>query len=424
VPAPTTEGRLAAQDRGVASLRVLLTSFSFANLADGLTLVVFPLLAISASHSALDVGLVAAFRTAPWAVVAPLVGVFVDRLPLRRLLVSASVLRTVTLSIVATVCALGQLSIPFLVLVSFVVGIGEALYDVTAQTALPAVVGPDQLESANSKQTVISEVLHGFLGPAFGGLISIFGLQWGLLTGAVNYGLAALLAFRLGPLAAPSTTAPRGILTDMVVGFRSLWRNPLMRIFLIATGCLALSFAGWSSMFSLFAVAPGPLGLNSFQYGMVFSISASGGVTAALLVPRLARRLRRSHLLAFSVVAGAACLVAPTVVSSAVISAAALSLYGACVITWNIITVSYRQRCLPQEELGRVNATYRGFAWGLLPIGPVAAGIVGDITHSARGGMIAMAAVSMIAVFAVPMIYRYRSTLDGSGSGGGTNERP
>jgi hypothetical protein len=31
---------------------------------------------------------------------------------------------------------------------------------------------------------------------------------------------------------------------------------------------------------------------------------------------------------------------------------------------WNVITVSLRQRLIPDHLLGRVNSVYRFFAWG------------------------------------------------------------
>ena len=41
---------------------------------------------------------------------------------------------------------------------------------------------------------------------------------------------------------------------------------------------------------------------------------------------------------------------------------------------WNVITVSLRQRIVPDELLGRVNAGYRLLAWGTMPIGAAAGG--------------------------------------------------
>ena len=48
-------------------------------------------------------------------------------------------------------------------------------------------------------------------------------------------------------------------------------------------------------------------------------------------------------------------------------------------MVWNVITVSLRQRIVPDRLLGRVNAGYRLFAWGTQPIGALLGGIVGEL---------------------------------------------
>lgn len=47
-----------------------------------------------------------------------------------------------------------------------------------------------------------------------------------------------------------------------------------------------------------------------------------------------------------------------------------------CGVLWNIVTVSYRQRHIPDALLGRVNALYRFFGWGSLSIGALISGML------------------------------------------------
>jgi hypothetical protein len=47
-------------------------------------------------------------------------------------------------------------------------------------------------------------------------------------------------------------------------------------------------------------------------------------------------------------------------------------------IAWNVVTVSLRQRIVPDALLGRVNATYRLLAWGTMPVGAALGGLVGE----------------------------------------------
>ena len=43
-------------------------------------------------------------------------------------------------------------------------------------------------------------------------------------------------------------------------------------------------------------------------------------------------------------------------------------------VLWNIVTVSYRQRHIPDALLGRVNSIYRFFGWGMMPLGALMGG--------------------------------------------------
>ncbi len=45
-------------------------------------------------------------------------------------------------------------------------------------------------------------------------------------------------------------------------------------------------------------------------------------------------------------------------------------------MTWNVVTVSLRQRLIPDALLGRVNSIYRFFGWGSIPLGALFAGFL------------------------------------------------
>jgi MFS family permease len=45
---------------------------------------------------------------------------------------------------------------------------------------------------------------------------------------------------------------------------------------------------------------------------------------------------------------------------------------------WNVVTVSLRQRIVPERLLGRLNASYRLVAWGTMPIGAALGGVLAE----------------------------------------------
>jgi predicted MFS family arabinose efflux permease len=87
----------------------------------------------------------------------------------------------------------------------------------------------------------------------------------------------------------------------------------------------------------------------------------------------------RARVLASVLVIGGVGLAAPAVsptIPVAVLSGAAFSIAG---VLWNVITVSLRQRIIPDELLGRVNSGYRLLGWGTIPLGAALGGFVGEV---------------------------------------------
>jgi sulfite exporter TauE/SafE len=50
---------------------------------------------------------------------------------------------------------------------------------------------------------------------------------------------------------------------------------------------------------------------------------------------------------------------------------------------WNVVSVSTRQRMIPDALLGRVNSIYRLLAWGMMPMGLVLSGVLVSLGETA-----------------------------------------
>ena len=59
-------------------------------------------------------------------------------------------------------------------------------------------------------------------------------------------------------------------------------------------------------------------------------------------------------------------------------------------ITWNIVSVSLRQRLIPDALRGRVNSLYRLLAWGMIPIGTALSGLLVTWSTPALGRSVAL----------------------------------
>ncbi|GAA3071932.1 hypothetical protein GCM10020254_14710 [Streptomyces goshikiensis] len=85
-------------------------------------------------------------------------------------------------------------------------------------------------------------------------------------------------------------------------------------------------------------------------------------------------------------------------VPSVYAAGAALAIFACGTVTWNVVVVVLRQTLVPQHLLGRANSVYRLVAWGGLPVGAAAGGIVAAEvgTRAVFGvGAVAMALVAV-----------------------------
>jgi hypothetical protein len=66
-------------------------------------------------------------------------------------------------------------------------------------------------------------------------------------------------------------------------------------------------------------------------------------------------------------------------------------------IIWNTVSVSYRQRAIPDALLGRVNSLYRLLAWGMMPVGLALSGLVVKLVETVAERDTALAAPFVVA---------------------------
>jgi MFS family permease len=384
-------------------LKAMVAS-GFANLADGVLWVAFPLLAVQLTRSPLLIAGVTVAARLPW-LLAPVAGAFADRLDRRQSMVRVNLVRTVLLGGLALAVAVDLASLPMLYAVAVLLGIAETLFDTSAQSLLPAVVGRDDLTRANSRLFAVELVANTFIGPPLGGLLAAAGLAVALGLPAAAYLVgAACLALIVGSFRAAGA-GPAGstrLRDDIAEGARFVWRHPLLRPLAIMLGVQNMAFSAYFSVFVLFAVAPGPMGLSKAGYGVLTATLGAGSLLGSWLAVPVERRLGRVRTLVLSIVLNGVSLVVPVVTALPVPIGATMVAGGAGIVLWNVVTVSLRQRITPDRLLGRMNASYRLVGWGTMPLGALLGGAMAELL-GLRGAFL----VAALITFAVLAGFRY-----------------
>ncbi|WP_425038388.1 MFS transporter [Primorskyibacter sp. S187A] len=365
--------------KGNANYRRLFWSTGITNLGDGLSAMALPWLATLITRDPLLVALIGFGQRAPWLLFSLHVGVLTDRADRKRLILMADGLRFALTSLIVAMALMldthGVLEsywIAPLAALAFLLGTAEVVRDNAAQTILPSIVHNDDLEEANGRLWSVEHVT-ALIGPPLAGALIALWLPLPFLFDALSF-LMALLLVRLVTLAPRPEPARTAVLQEMAQGWHWMRGHPVILRLALMLGCL--NFAGMMVMAILVLYAQDVLGLGPLGHGMLLASGAAGGVLAGLIGPRIVARiggraavlaalgLQMSALLAYALVPFAlmACLAEATL------------LFGG--VLWNIVTVSYRQRLIPDALLGRVNAIYRFFGWGPLPLAALAGGLL------------------------------------------------
>jgi MFS family permease len=387
-----------------ANFHKALVASGFANLADGVLWVALPLLAVQLTRSPLLIAGVTVAARLPW-LLAPVAGALADRLDRRQSMVRVNLVRTVLLGGLALAVVADLATLPLLYAVAVLLGFAETLFDTSAQSLLPAVVSRDDLTRANSRLFAVELVANEFVGPPLGGLLAAAGLGLALGLPAAAYLVgAACLALLVGSFRAVGA-GPAGstrFRDDIAEGTRFVWRHPVLRPLAIMLGMGNLAFAAFFSVFVLYVVAPGPMGLSAAGFGILSAAVGVGSLLGTWLAVPAERRLGRVRTLVVSVVLSTAGLVVPILTASPVLVGISLAVCGVSMVLWNVITVSLRQRITPDRLLGRMNASYRLVGWGTMPLGALLGGALAEAL-GLRGAFLAAAAL----YFATLVGFRY-----------------
>jgi len=377
-----------------------MVASGFANLADGVLWVALPLLAVELTRSPLLIAGITVAARLPW-LLAPVAGAFADRLDRRQSMVRVNLVRTVLLGGLALAVAVDLASLPMLFAVAVLLGVAETLFDTSAQSLLPAVVDREDLTRANSRLFAVELVANTFVGPPLGGLLAAAGLAVALGLPAAAYlvgaGCLALLVGSFRAVGAGPAGSTR-LRDDIAEGTRFVWRHPVLRPLAIMLGVQNMAYSAAFSVFVLFAVAPGPMGLSKAGYGVLTATLGVGSLLGSWLAVPVERRLGRVNTLVLSIVLNALTLAVPVVTTLPVPIGASMVASGAGIVLWNVITVSLRQRITPDRLLGRMNASYRLVGWGTMPLGAALGGVLAEAL-GLRGAFL-VAALLTLAVLA------------------------
>ena len=386
-------------------------------LGDGIRITALPLLAAVITRDPVPVAAVSAAVWLPWLLFGLVGGTVVDRVDRRRLMEIGQVARMFVMGGLAAVVFAGAESIWLLILVAFLVGVGEVFVDTALQAVVPALVEQQQLDHANGRVIAAELLANELAGPPIGGFLFTIAHAVPFVGDAASFGASGLLLATVGGdfKASHGDREPASAWQDVKEGASWLFRHPVLRPIAFAIAATNFGFMAFGGVLVLFVHEK--LHLGAVGYGVIISAAAMGGLVGSVVAARIAERIGRGR----AIVAGLGLIgvfyAAVGLTSDPYLAGAMTFLAGFSGALVNVPGLTLRQLLTPNRLLGRVVSTFRMVGYGFIPIGALAGGWIADAwglraTFFVGGGVCFVAAVLLGFVVTEEAIRVARDALD------------
>ncbi len=344
-----------------------------------------PYFMLALTGDALDLGLTAAAETLPMLLFGLAAGVFLDRR--RRLgttLIGVDLVRAIAF-LVLSIAALSDWASPAIVfLVAFVVGAMAVLFDSGLQSWMTQSLLEDDLVAANS-DLGLARTLTLSIGPLAGGFIVAFagGFALAFAINAATFVASALFLALVRPIRPHAKPVREPFGEALKSGVKVLFADPRLRWATLGGTLTNFVFQPLEALLVLF-VATEVLDLETmnaaltdhgFEIGLFFALQAAIGSVGVAFAARVARRIPLGTMYVTGLLMlGGGFMVVALVANWFAVIPAGVAITG---VTWvNVALVTMRQRLAPAEQMGRVIAASRTFAWAGLPAGAAIGGLL------------------------------------------------
>jgi MFS family permease len=331
-----------------------------------------------------QIGLLGAAGTVATLVLSLFVGVWVDRIRRRPILIASDIGRTLLLGTIPLAALFGALRMTQLYAVMLADAVLDLFFSVAYRSYLPSLVNREDLVDANSKLTASAGVAEAGGFGLSGWLVQWLTAPFAILIDAISF-LASAVAIALIRTPEPDP-APRAkdtsLAREIADGARLIFSDRRLRAFGVNAILGGFSNSLVATLYMLFVV--NALGFKPGVLGVIFATGGASSLFGALAARRTANALGTGMAIAAGLaINGFALMLLPIAHGAGLISITLLvahQLIGDSAATISFINaVSLIQAITPRPMLGRVNASLRFLSLGSVLMGQLVAGIAGGV---------------------------------------------
>ena len=331
-------------------------------------------------------GLLSFMQMVPQLLLAPFVGVAVDRFDRRRILAAQLSVQALGLFALAGLASLDVLAVPMIAVIVVIMGIANAFAYPASSSLLPSLVPMSALQSANAINSMMGNLTRIIAPWIAGRLIDISGITAALLFGAGMYVPAAgmmllvpLIAAAMpvtaagGPLQPAAAPSVRRDIGEAIAYIRT---NRLSRSAL--ANDIAPYLFGLSHIALLPAVAKDTLGGDASTLGLLYSVAGAGAMLGTLGAGLLTGRGLRGPTIWTSLIGFGVGLLIVAMGSGQSLVLTGLFIAGAFQMLYIIQNDTLVQTFAEDRYRGRAVAA-QSMVNGLMPIGFLILGLIAEL---------------------------------------------
>ncbi|WP_297860264.1 MFS transporter [Meiothermus sp.] len=321
------------------------------------------------------------------AVLGPLLGPLSDRYDRRTLMVLSDLVRALLVACIP-LFAIG--SMPFLMVIAFLMAVFESLHYSASNSAIPDMVPESALDGANGLMTFVSRFADVAFVALAGVLVANVGPAPAFWIDATSYLIAAVLLALLPPL--PGKAGKSNYFAAVAEGLRPLWQNPTLSR---TIGILALAAAFGSVEAALGIVyAVGALKIGVQGFGVLEGLMAGGAIMGLFVTIPLIKRLSRETVFLLGLGTWGLFLASTGLFPFPVWAGVAMVALGILNTMFIVPARSIIQLAAPPELRGRIMAAFGATMQSAVLIGTFLAGVL-----EPRLGVLTVLYMSGFAVF-------------------------
>lgn len=358
------------------NFRLLWAGETVSGAGSSMAAVGVPLLAVTVLHAGtFAVSALTAAAYLPWLLIGLPAGAWVDRRPPRPVMIGCDAAAALLYASLPVAAWLGVLGTAQVVAVALLAGAVNVIFATAYQVYLPSLV--TELTEANAWLQGGASAA-AIAGRATAGLAAqVLGAATALLLNAASFGVSAMCLLRVrAPAGRPGRAGDAR--ARPWAGLVFVARDPCLRPLTVYGAAANLAYTGNLALVVVFLIRV--VGLGATAAGLLLAAGGAGSLPGAMLAPRLARALGPARALLLATLGGGlAGLLIPLTGRGPRLACylAGAGLIAAALAAGNVIIGSFRQRYCPPSMLGRVTASMRFLAYGMIPLGALLAGALG-----------------------------------------------